>query len=70
MPDFGRFTHVWLEPLGGMLPLKCQWCGSQAKFILTRQTDDNTYINNVCDKHASEWSGFQEGVQLEMEIDG
>lgn len=69
MPDFGRFTHVWLEKLGGMLPLKCQWCNKQAKYILTRETEDNTYTNNVCDTHASEWSNFQEGVQIEMEIE-
>ncbi len=69
MPDFGRFKHVWLDALGGMLPLKCKWCAKQAKFILTRQDEnDNVYVANVCDTHAEEWAHYAEGEQLEMEI--
>lgn len=70
MPEFGRFIHVWIDKLGGMLPLKCQWCASQAQYLLTRQTEHNTYHTNVCEAHASQWDGLQEGVQIEMEIDG
>jgi hypothetical protein len=71
MPDFGRFTHVWLSPLGGMLPLRCEWCRRPATYLLTRQDRNNqTYSDKVCVEHANQWAPYAEGVQTEMEFDG
>jgi len=68
--DFGRFTHVWVNPIGSILPIRCSWCRRQAAYTLTRQdSNKNVYADNVCAEHASEWEPYAEGEQIEMEFE-
>ena len=42
----------------------------KAVFTLTRiDADQNKYVDSVCEIHAQEWDHYQEGEQIEMEIE-
>lgn len=65
-----NFQHVFISPIGSILPIRCQWCAKKATCLLVRiSADGNEYRDIICHEHAQEWDKYQEGEQLGMEIE-